>query len=108
MEGGTFSLRFADGRTRIVSLRTLPTRYYLKGGLYGGLNGWFHGDDKGKLYTEADVWDLSNPDARRVARTLADQVIEVTDGDETGWGIIEYGVGKGYALFESVQQHPPI
>ena len=108
MEAGTFWLKFADGRTRGVSLRTLPTRYYLKGGLYGGLNGWFHGDDKGKLYTESDVWDLSKPETRRVARTLADQVIEVRDGEEIGWGIIEYGVGKGFALFESVQQHPAI
>jgi hypothetical protein len=41
-------------------------------------------------------------------RTLADQVIEVRDGDEVGYGIIEYGVGKGYAKYESVQQHPPI
>ena len=35
-------------------------------------------------------------------------VVEVRDGDEVGYGIIEYGVGKGYALYESVQMHPPI
>ena len=30
------------------------------------------------------------------------------DGDEVGYGIVEYGVGKGYAKYESVQAHPPI
>jgi hypothetical protein len=108
MESAVFDLRFADGRSRQVSIRTLPARYYLKGGLYGGLNGWFHGDDRGKLHTEFDVWDLTRPETRRLVRTLADQVIEVRDGEETGWGIIEYGIGKGYAAYESVQQHPPI
>jgi hypothetical protein len=29
-------------------------------------------------------------------------------GHEVGYGIIEYGVGKGYAKYESVQSHPPI
>jgi hypothetical protein len=32
----------------------------------------------------------------------------VTDGDEVGHGIIEYGVGKGDARYESVQVRPPI
>ncbi len=109
LKEAVFHLRFADGRERPIHIRTLPTRYFLKGGLYGGLNGWFHGDDKGKApYTEHESWDLSDPSIRRVTRTLADQVIEVRDGDDIGWGIIEYGVGKGYALYPEVQGHPPI
>jgi hypothetical protein len=39
---------------------------------------------------------------------LADQVIEVRDGDEVGYGIVEYGVGKGFAQYDQVQAHPPI
>jgi hypothetical protein len=54
------------------------------------------------------VWDLADAPTRRLARTLADQVVEVRDGDEVGYGIIEYGVGKGFAQYESVQAHPPI
>ena len=108
MASAQFDLTFASGQRRSVSLRTLPTKYYLKGGLYGGLNGWFHGDDKGKLFTAHDNWDLTQPDTRRLVRTLADQLIEVTDGDEVGHGIIEYGVGKGYALYDAVQGHPAI
>lgn len=103
-----FDVRFADGSMRTLRIRTLPARYFLKGGLYGGLNGWFHGDDKGKLHVEHDAWDIERPEIRRLARTLCDHVIEVTDGNEVGYGIMEYGVGKGYGLYPEVQQHPPI
>ena len=108
MSGASFQLRFADGRERAVQVRTLATRYYLKGGLYGGLDGWFHGDDRGKFLCAHDCWNLNDASTRRKVRTLADQVIEVRDGDDVGYGIIEYGVGKGYALYESVQAHPAI
>ena len=108
MASAVFNLTFADGRKRDVRLRTLPTKYYLKGGLYGGLDGWFHGDDRGKLHLAHEAWDLADAATRRKVRTLADQVIEVRDGDDVGYGIVEYGVGKGYALYEAVQAHPPI
>lgn len=108
MESALFPLTFADGSKRTVAVRTLPARYFLKGGLYGGLDGWFHGDDRGNFHSEHDTWDLTDPATRKRARTLADQVIEVRDGDEVGYGIIEYGVGKGFAAYEPVQVHPPI
>ena len=108
MAGASFELGFAGGERRTVELRVLPTRYYLKGGLYGGLEGWFHGDDKGALFAAHETWDLADPATRRKVRTLADQVIEVTDGNDVGYGIIEYGVGKGYATYESVQGFPAI
>jgi hypothetical protein len=103
-----FEARFSDGSRRNLKIRALPARYFLKAGLYGGLKGWSHGDDKGKLYLDHDVWDLADPEIRRLARTLCDHVIEVTDGDEVGYGIIEYGVGKGYERYAEVQHHPPI
>ena len=108
MATASFDLTFAGGERRPIQIRVLPTRYYLKGGLYGGLDGWFHGDDKGALFTAHDTWDLADPATRRKVRTLADQVIEVHDGDEVGYGIIEYGVGKGYAKYGSVQGFPAI
>jgi hypothetical protein len=108
MASAKLQLRFADGSERPISVRVLPTRFFLKGGLYGGLDGWFHGDDRGKLHLAHDTWDLTDPATRRRTRTLSDQVIEVTDGDEVGYGIIEYGVGRGYAAYSPVQVHPPI
>jgi hypothetical protein len=101
-------LGFADGCTRELQVRTLLARYYLKGGLYGGLNGWFHGDDKGPLHIEHDQWNLADPEHRRLARTLCDHVVEVREGDEIGWGIMEYGVAAGYPQYTAVQRHPPI
>ena len=56
---------FSDGSHRPLQLKALPGRYYLKGGLYGGLGGWFHGDDRGKLYTESDHWNLRDPEVRK-------------------------------------------
>lgn len=103
-----FDVRLADGTNRQLRIRTLPARYFLKGGLYGGLNGWFHGDDKGKLHIEHERWNLEDPATRKLIRTLGDHVIEVRDGDEVGYGIMEYGVGKGYAKYSQVQRHPPI
>ncbi|MCP5265645.1 MAG: hypothetical protein H6934_06020 [Burkholderiaceae bacterium] len=104
----TLALSFASGEQREIAVRTLPARYFLKGGLYGGLDGWFHGDDKGRLHTEHDAWDLNDPATRRRVRTLADHVIEVRDGNAVGYGIMEYGVGKGYEKYQRVQVHPPI
>ncbi len=103
MASAVFQLKFADGSERPVSIRVLPTKYFLKGGLYGGLNGGFHGNDRGKLYFEHKVWELTQPDTRKLVRTLADPMIEVRDGDEVGYGIVEYSVGKGFAQYESVQ-----
>lgn len=106
LESAEFELGFMDGTQRTLQMRALPGRYFLKGGLYGGYKGWAQGDDKGALYMEHDVWDLKDPSIRRTARTLADHVIEVRDGDNIGYGIIEYGVTQGYPLYQSVQQHP--
>jgi hypothetical protein len=103
-----FDAIFSDGSKRRLKIRALPARYFLKGGLYGGLKGWSHGDDRRKFYSEHDVWTLEDPATRKLARTLSDHVIEVTDGDEVGYGIVEYGVGKGYAKYAEVQDHPPI
>jgi hypothetical protein len=108
VESAEWTARFRDGTQRTIYIRTLPARYFLKGGLYGGLNGWMQGDDKGRLHSEHETWDLTDPATRRLVRTLADHVIEVRDGDEIGYGIMEYGVGHGYARYHQVQQHPPI
>lgn len=99
---------FSDGSRRKLDVRALPARYFLKGGLYGGLGGWFHGDDKGKLFADHGRWKLDNAADRAALRTLSDHVIEVRDGDNIGWGIMEYGVGEGYARYPGVQEFPPI
>lgn len=106
MEKAEFELHFANGSQRTMQVRFLPGRFFLKAGLYGGLRGWSFGDDKGLLHVEHEQWDLRDPDTRRLARTLADHVIEVRDGDDVGYGIMEYGVAEGYPLFKPQQRHP--
>lgn len=108
VERAVFEARLADGSGRRLAVETLPGRFYLKGGLYGGLNGWFHGDDKGKLHLEHEAWDLTDPETRRVARTLCDHVVAVRLGNEVGYGIMEYGVGRDFPMYREVQDHPAI
>lgn len=101
-------LKFEDGGTRELLIQGLPARYYLKGGLYGGLNGWNHGDDRGRLHTAFDVWDLTNPSHRATARTLSDHVCRAISDRKTGIGISEYGVAEGYPLYLAPQRFPAL
>ena len=76
LKSAEFEAHFSDGSTRKLKIRALPGRYFLKGGLYGGLNGWSHGDDKGKLYAEHEVWTLDgsrDPQARAHAKRSCDR-----------------------------------
>ena len=106
VEQGTFRVTFKDGSVRDVQIRTLPGRWYQAGGCYGGLDGWFHGDDKGEYYREHDRWNLEDPAVRKIARTLSDHVVEVRFDGQVGYGIVEYGVTKGFPKYQHVQVHP--
>ncbi len=104
----TFTFAFDEGAPRVVHMKGLPTRFYLKAGMYGGLDGWKHGDDKGELHQAHDVWDLTDAATRKKARTLGDHVIEATSEGERGFGISEYGVAPGYPIYTVAQRHPAL
>lgn len=97
---------FEHGPPRHVTMHGLQPRFYLKAGMYGGLGGWTHGDDKGEFHSQHDVWDLDDAGARRTARTLSDHAVKLTSGDDVGYGISEYGVAAGYPLYELPQRFP--
>lgn len=101
-------LEFEEGPPRLLQLETLPARYYLKGGLYGGWDGWNHGDDRGGYAQAFDVWDLDDPLTRERARTLGDHVLRVKTGGETGIGISEYGVAVGFPRYPGPQKFPAL
>ena len=101
-----FEFHCEDGTSEQAHVRMLPARYFLKGGLYGGLNGWRHGDDKGKLHIEHDRWDLTDKHTRSITRALADCTVEIRMGGEVGYGVCEYGVTSGYPKYEAVQINP--
>jgi hypothetical protein len=106
VEGGRFVISLEDGSVRELTLRSLGGRLFLKGGLYGGLNGWFQGDNRGELDVGCNRWDLRNAADRKVTRTLAEQVVEVRDGSATGFGTIQCGVGANYPKYDNIQVHP--
>jgi hypothetical protein len=101
-------LDFDEGPPRVLQLEALPTRFYLKGGLYGGHDGWNHGDDRGEYAEAHDVWDLDDPATREKARTLGDHVVRVTTDGASGIGISEYGVAAGYPRYPGPQRHPAL
>lgn len=106
--GARLTLRFAEGPPRVVQVEGLPGRFYLKGGLYGGFQGWNHGDDRGPLTQASDVWDLDDAATRRRARTLSDHVVRVHSEGDSGIGISEYGVAAGYGRYAAPQVHPAL
>jgi hypothetical protein len=105
---GDLQFRFEDGATRRVKIEMLPGRFYLKGGLYGGFNGWNHGDDRGPYHAEHDAWDLRDPLTRERARTLGDHVTRVSCDGAIGYGISEYGVAAGFPRYAVAQKHPAL
>ncbi len=75
---GRLHLRLRSRRRRVsVGMLGLPTRFYLKAGMYGGLKGWTHGDDRGEHDAAHDVWNLDDAATRAVARTLSDHVVRL-------------------------------
>jgi hypothetical protein len=99
-----FHITFEQGPPRNIRMECLPTRFYLKGGMYGGFNGWNHGDDMGAYHSAHDVWDLDDAATRAAARTLSDHVVRVTSDGMTGAGISEYGVATGYPRYLAPQR----
>ena len=103
---GSIRLNFADGGTTVLGLRVLPGWFALKAGMYGGYEGWSHGDDKGPLHTGARAWDLADPATRRKLRTLAEHAIEFTEDGQTGYGTFQAGIAKGFGRYPQIQEQP--
>ena len=86
----------------------MPARFFLKGGGYGGHNGWNHGDDMGQEHSDHYVWNLDDAEVRRQIRQLGDHFTKVECDGQTGFGVSEYGVAKGYPKYQIAQKHVPI
>ncbi len=106
IQGGVFTLHYEDGASRQIRLRSLPERFYLKAGMYGGVEGWFQGDDRGPLAVAHDTWDHRDPATRRKLRTLAEQVMQFDDGASIGYGTIQSGLAPGYPGYPEIQHLP--
>ena len=100
--------QFDRGAPRQVRMLGLPVRFYLKAGMYGGYKGWTHGDDRGEYLANHDVWNLDDPETRRLARQLSDHVFKLESEGKSGIGISEYGVAAGYPLYAAPQEFPAL
>lgn len=106
MISATFDLVLADGTEKRLVIRPTGTRFFLKAGLYGGLAGWDHGDDKGPYYQEHQIWDLTDPADRQTARALSDEICTFEDDLGTGYGSFQYWVTEGYPIYPEAQAFP--
>jgi hypothetical protein len=104
LEEGDLAIRLVDGRTLDIHLRAQPGRAYLRGGGYGGgPDGWYQGHWKGEQSLEHETWDVTDPSTLpEYAKASSDHLVEARCGDETGYGVIEYVVRRGYPTYPAV------
>jgi len=87
------TLQTASGEEIPLTVRRLATTVYLRGGLYGGWNGAFHGMPRGALHVEGDTWEQRDPALLGRIAGINDHVCEFSAGAERGYGIFELGYG---------------
>jgi hypothetical protein len=98
-------LRFRDesGAEVVVGARPIGTSYLALGTGYGTEPEWRHGMYQGRLAVQHRSFDLSDPEVRRQAYGLLDDVGEFTCDGEVGYGLLEnavlgpnerYGLGR--------------
>jgi hypothetical protein len=95
--GGTVDVDFVSGRHVSLELEARPGRIFLRGGGYGGYQGWFQGHWKGEDHLVHEVWDLTEADTLRSRGAYSgDHLVRVTADGTTGHGIAEYMVLPGH------------
>lgn len=101
LAGGTIRIAFYSGETMEIAVRGCEGRAFLAGGGYGS----FQGKWKGVNHVEHDIYDLTHAGRLRAYNSHAsDHLIEASCGGETGYGIIEYLVRRGYAKYGEVHR----
>lgn len=93
--------RFRSARVRLqpeggspIALKVSPLgTVYLRGGLYDGLNGVYHGSDRGSLKVETETWDVRSDETRQSATGLNDHASKFEGPDGVGYGVFEIHYG---------------
>jgi hypothetical protein len=100
--GGDFRIEFYNGEVMDIAITACPGRAYLKGGGYGTTHGKWLGDD----HSEHDEYDLADTEALRgYNHHSSDHLIEARCNGETGYGVIEYMIRRGYGKY--AEAHRP-
>jgi hypothetical protein len=102
--GGTLDVEFWSGRRVQMQLSAKPGRAHLRGGGYGGIDGWFQGHWKGEQSLVHEVWDLADRSKLRSwGANSSDHLLEVGCDGEVGYGIAEYMVLPGHHRYGHVR-----
>jgi hypothetical protein len=95
LKGGRMRIAFFSGRAMTIDLTALAPRAYLQGGGYGVDQGRW----KSELHLEHEVWDLAPDKLKTYILGTSDHLFQARCDGETGYGIIEYLVRRGYAKY---------
>lgn len=99
---GRITIDFFSGETMEIDVKACPGRAYLKGGGYGTYQGKWFAD----AHSENESWDLSDSEALRGYNShSSDHLFEAHCNGETGYGIIEYMIRRGYSKY--AEAHRP-
>jgi hypothetical protein len=91
--GGTIDIELTDGRRLPIELEARPGRAHLRGGGYGGVDGWFQGQWREGDTAVAEVWDLTDSQrARAWGASSSDHAMRASCDGVEGFGITEYMV----------------
>lgn len=100
--GGRITIDRFDAPPLEIDITACPGRAYLKGGGYGTYQGkWFDA-----AHSEHESYDLSDAEALRGYNShSSDHLFETRCNGETGYGIIEYLIRRGYGKY--AEAHRP-
>ena len=89
-----------DHDDTVRTLRVKPVlRFHMRGIGYGDHPEWGHAYWKGELATGSDSWDPKTIDPFDRSFFHYQQVVEVSDGSRTGFGVMEHIVHGAYAPY---------
>jgi hypothetical protein len=96
LRGGAIRIEFFSGQIMDLLVEACKGRAYLRGGGYGSTQGkWL-----GVSHTESEAYDLTDAEALKGYHShSSDHLIKVRCGDQTGFGIIEYLIRRGYTKY---------
>lgn len=95
-EAATLELRTSDGEPLTIDIRTVTGIPLHIGCGYGGDPDWQHGQWKGRDWSWANRYDLTDPAvAGRIPWGVTDHIAHARCGDAEGWGLFEHAsVGR--------------
>ena len=92
--GARATLETEAGERIDLSMSAPTATLYLRGGLYGGLNGVEQGMARGGLVCEGERWETADPNVVAEVAGLNDHVVKLESKTGSGFGIYEVAAGS--------------